>query len=38
MVDQSLVDELEVNMAALPAAWNRVASLHYLESFDFSRF
>jgi hypothetical protein len=33
-VDQSLLDELENSMAALPAAWNRMAALNYLESFE----
>jgi exonuclease III len=34
VVDQFLLDQLEDNMAALPAAWNRMATLHYLESFE----
>jgi hypothetical protein len=32
--DQQLLDELEDNAAALPLEWNRVAALHYLESFE----
>jgi hypothetical protein len=34
VVDQTMLDELEHNAAALPAAWNRVAALPYLESFE----
>jgi hypothetical protein len=33
-VDQTLLGELEKKMAALPAAWTRVAALHYLEGFE----
>jgi exonuclease III len=34
VVDQTLVDELEIAVADLPVAWNRMASLQYLESFE----
>ncbi len=33
VVDQELLDELVNALADLPAAWNRMASLQYLESF-----
>jgi exonuclease III len=33
-VDQTLIGELENKMADLPAAWIRVADLHYLEGFE----
>ncbi len=32
--NQQLLDELENNTTALPAEWNRVAALQYLESFE----
>ena len=34
VADQALLNELENALADLPAAWNRMASLQYLESFE----